>query len=110
MSARILFKVGIGLGLCNYALYALVSILAGGDVFQGHVVAGHYLILAGGGFVEISRMLFLFVHWAAYGLIATFPLGLLCACSLSPEMRPEESGLCPGAGESWSAAIPNEGR
>ena len=92
MTSRSLCKFGIALGLCNYLLYALVSYLAGGDALHGQIVDGHYFIAAGGRLVEVSRALFQFSRWEAFSLIATFPLGLLCACFLSPaqSMHDEE--------------------
>jgi hypothetical protein len=95
MSARICCKIGIAVGLCNYVLYALVSYLIGGDALHGRVLDGHYFVAAGAGLVEVSRALFLFSRWDAYGLIATFPLGLLCACffTSAQSMQDAEQGL-----------------
>jgi len=107
MSVRAFCKFGIAIGLANYALYALALHLAGGDALYGRIVDGHYLIQAGGRFVEISRALFLFGRWDGYALLATFPLGLLCA-SLLPGLRGQENGA--QTASSWSAATPHNGR
>ncbi len=90
MSANTICKFGIALGLGNYALYALTGWLIGGDALHGYVVDGHYMAQAARGFVEVSRLAFLVSRWEAYGLLATFPLGLLAACLLSPAARPDE--------------------
>jgi len=110
MSVRTFCKFGIAVGLANYGLYALLSYLAGGDALHGHVIAGHYLIQTAGGLVEVSRTLFLFSRWEAYSLLATFPLGLACACVLSPAERRDEGALGMGPDESWTAATPRNGR
>ena len=95
MNAQTTCKIGIAIGLGNYVLYALMSYLAGGDALHGRILDGHYFIAAGGGLVQVSRLLFLFSRWEAYSLIATFPLGLLCACFLSPaqSMQDTEQGI-----------------
>jgi hypothetical protein len=95
MNAQTTCKIGIAIGLCNYVLYALMSYLVGGDTLHGRILDGHYFIAAGGGLIEVSRALFLFSRWEAYSLIATFPLGLLCACFLSPaqSMQDAEQGI-----------------
>jgi len=91
MSVRTFCKLGIAIGLCSYLLYALVSLLAGGDALHGYKMSGHYFLYASGMFVEVSRALFMFARWGAYCQLLTFPLGLLCACLLTPVRTPEEA-------------------
>jgi hypothetical protein len=90
MRVRTFCKLGIAIGLSNYVLYAVISLMAGGDALHGQVAGGHYFLDVGGSFVEVSRALFLSSRWGAYSLLLTFPFGLLCACLLSPTRKPEE--------------------
>jgi len=110
MSVRTLCKLGIAVGLANYVLYAAASFLAGGDALHGQIVSGHYLIQAGRGFVEVSRTLFLFSRWEAYGLLTTFPLGLLCASLLSVSRQREHGAVGLGPDADCTAAAPHVGR
>jgi hypothetical protein len=110
MSVRFFWKIGIGLGLGNYALYALATYLVGGDALHGHVVDGHYMVQAATRFVEVSRAAYLFGRFEAYSLLATFPLGLLSAVFLSSATQPDEPGNNFGRHESWTAASPRNGR
>ena len=110
MSARTFCKIGVAIGLANYAMYALASFLAGGDGFHGQIVNGHYFIAAGSGFVEVSRALFQFSRWEALALLGTFPLGLLCARLLSAAQRQDQGTLELESNAGWPAAAPGNGR
>jgi hypothetical protein len=81
MSERTLCKLAI---VGNYLVYAIATLAAGGDVLQGYIINGHYFAAAGGGFVEVERLLFEFCRVQAYSLAVTIPLLMLGAFRLTP--------------------------
>ena len=84
MTRSSLCKMGIAIGLGNYLLYAVTTILSGGDALHGYIAQSHYYVAASGAFIEVSQTMFLVCKWQAYSLLLTFPLGLLGACFLTP--------------------------
>lgn len=87
MSERTFCKLAIGVGVGNYLGFALASLLAGGDVLNGHVLNGHYFVAAAGSFLEVGPALFEFCRIQAYGLVVTIPLLLIGAYRLTPTRR-----------------------
>jgi hypothetical protein len=88
MNRQNFYKIAIGLGVTNYLVYTVLTVIAGGDALHGHVAQGHYFAAAGGGFVEVGRALYEFCRWHAYSLLVTFPMVLWGGFHLS--LKPHE--------------------
>lgn len=94
MNRQFFYRLAIGLGVANYLVYTLATLVAGGDVLYGHVVQGHYFAATGSGFVEVAPALFAFCRWLSYTLLVTFPLLLWGGFHLVPEPRSSDEQVC----------------
>ncbi|MGA7711372.1 MAG: hypothetical protein WCA81_05685 [Rhizomicrobium sp.] len=83
MNNRTALKLGLTLGLANYLIYIATSGLIGGDVLHAQPSGGMYLLQSSGHVIAVGQTAYIFALAQLYGLVATFPLGLWCACRLS---------------------------
>jgi len=71
----------------NFVAFAIISLLIGGDAWNGHVIHGHYFLGEKGKFTEVSRAVFEYSWWHVLSLIITLPIGILGGSSLAAAER-----------------------
>ena len=69
---RVWFWVALG----NFALFAAIAVPLGGNALNGTVRNGHYFLMQGGVYTEVSRPVFIYSTIHTLSLLITAPLGI----------------------------------
>ena len=84
---RVLSAICI-LGVLNFIALWVVSIVIGGDAFNGAIVDGHFYLGSHGKFTEVDEATFTYSLWQVRSVFITHPLAML-AGYLAHKGRPE---------------------
>ena len=67
-------ELAIFIGVVNFLLFVLISVLIGGDAMNGKIENGHYYLGNHGHLREVSALLFRYSQLHFYSLFVTLPL------------------------------------
>jgi hypothetical protein len=67
-------EIAIFIGVVNFLLFILISVLIGGDAVNGKVANGHYYLASHGKLTEVSAFVFGYSQLHIASLFVTFPL------------------------------------
>lgn len=74
----------------NFVVFVSVTISFGGNALNGGVRNGHYFLMMGGVYTQVSRPVFIYSAIHSLSVIVTWPIGVLIA--LRAALRARKSG------------------
>jgi hypothetical protein len=60
--------------VANFVVFVVVTLVIGGDAFQGYSTAGHYFLNQKGHFTEVSKAIFIYSWWHTVSVLVTMPM------------------------------------
>lgn len=85
---RLALQIAFIFGIANFAIFFVVSLLIGGDAWNGHVVDGRYFLRSHGQLTEVNAAVFSYSRWHVISLFVTHPLGMIAAAVLAGFRKP----------------------